>query len=87
MLAGGAAGVGAAVLLTGSCAAGAAAGKRMTVQDWFECPSCHMPASSQPFLAILAAEGRCPMCSSEVAMQDVRQVLDPLASRGAAGLL
>lgn len=56
------------------------AGKRMALQDWYECPSCHLPCSSQPFLAILAAEGKCPMCSAAVSMQDVRQVLDPLSS-------
>lgn len=54
------------------------AGKRMALYDWCECPSCHMPCSSQAFLAILSAEGRCPMCSREVSMQDVRPVKDPL---------
>jgi hypothetical protein len=56
------------------------AGNRMTLQDWCECPSCHLPCSSQAFLAILAAEGRCPMCNDEVSMQEVRQMKDPLAS-------
>jgi hypothetical protein len=56
------------------------AGKRMTLQDWYECPSCRMPCSSRSFLDILAAEGNCPMCSAAVSMQDVRQVPDPLSS-------
>jgi WD repeat-containing protein 19 len=51
----------------------------MTLQDWCECPSCHMPCSSQPFLAILAAEGKCPMCSAAVNMTDVRQVQPSLS--------
>jgi WD repeat-containing protein 19 len=57
----------------------------MTLHDWCECPSCHLPCSSQAFLAILAAEGRCPMCNNEASMQDVRQMKDPLASYQAAG--
>jgi WD repeat-containing protein 19 len=52
----------------------------MTLQDWCECPSCHLPCSSQAFLAILAADGRCPMCNDEVSMHEVRQLKDPLAS-------
>jgi WD repeat-containing protein 19 len=56
------------------------AGNRMTLQDWCECPSCHLPCSSQAFLAILAADGRCPMCNDQVSMHEVRQLKDPLAS-------
>jgi transcription initiation factor IIE alpha subunit len=52
----------------------------MTLQDWYACPNCHMPCSSQPFLAILAAEGKCPTCSAAVSMQDVREVQEPLTS-------
>lgn len=39
-----------------------------------------MPASSQAFLAILAAEANCPMCGNEVKAQDVRHVANPLGT-------
>lgn len=56
----------------------------MGLADWCECPSCHMPSSSEPFLAILAAEGRCPMCSTAVDPADVRPLADPLSTSQAA---
>ncbi|WIA17827.1 hypothetical protein OEZ85_009333 [Tetradesmus obliquus] len=62
-----------------------ATGNRMTLQDWCECPGCHLPCSSQAFLAILSAEGRCPMCNEAVSMQEVRQMKDPLASYNQQG--
>lgn len=61
----------------------AATGMRMRLADWSECPACRSPCSAEPFLAILAAEGRCPMCSAAVAMADVRPVGDPLSSAAA----
>lgn len=59
----------------------APAGKRMSLDDWCECPDCHMPCSTQPFLTILAAEGKCPMCCSSVDMTAVQQLPDPLNSK------
>ncbi|KAF8062105.1 WDR19 [Scenedesmus sp. PABB004] len=61
-----------------------ATGKRMTLADWCECPACRMPASGAGLAAILAAEGRCPMCGAEAALGDVRPVADPLAPYRAA---
>lgn len=68
------------LILLEVCSLCCPAGKRMTLQDWCECPNCHMPASSQAFLAILSAERQCPMCNNEVSVQDVRQVANPLGS-------
>ncbi len=43
-----------------------AAGMRMQVQDWAECGACKFACSTVPFINILRAERRCPMCNEEV---------------------
>lgn len=57
-----------------------ATGKRMQVQDWFDCPSCKFACSGTPFIRILQAERRCPMCGDEIDMGSVRKVPDPLGA-------
>lgn len=56
----------------------ASAGKRMRLEDWCECPACRMPCSGAGLRAILAVDGRCPMCSQTVAAGAVVPVPSPL---------
>lgn len=56
----------------------AVAGMRMYAADWCECPQCRFPGTGQGLMAVLAAEGTCPMCSAAVAPAQVRQVTQPL---------
>mmetsp|Transcript_36982 Transcript_36982/g.82211 ORF Transcript_36982/g.82211 Transcript_36982/m.82211 type:complete len:1366 (+) Transcript_36982:300-4397(+) len=53
-------------------------GKRMTLADWSECPTCKFPCSARQFIRILAAERRCCMCNEEINLDTVRKVGDPL---------
>ena len=54
-----------------------ATGKRMSLADWADCPSCHFPCSGQQFLKIIVAEKRCPMCGDEIKMDQMRRAADP----------
>lgn len=56
-----------------------ATGKRMTLMDWYQCPSCHHPCSEHQFTRLVQATRRCPLCNDEVNLEALRRVTDPSA--------
>lgn len=55
-----------------------ATGKRMSLADWAQCPTCTFPASGAQFVRILSVEFRCPMCNEEVKLDQIRKVQNPI---------
>ena len=61
-----------------------AAGRRMTLRDWAQCPSCLLPARGSSLAAYAAAGQPCPVCAHSVASLDAHCVGDPAAALAAA---
>ncbi|CAM6122003.1 unnamed protein product [Calypogeia fissa] len=55
-----------------------ASGRHMVLGNWTKCPSCQFPALTTEFIKIIEIEGTCPMCWSEVAVKDVKEISDPI---------
>lgn len=56
------------------------AGKRMTVEDWAECPSCYFPCRLAAFKQVIQAQQHCPMCDQAVSLDSVKLLKDPLGT-------
>ncbi|GBF91989.1 hypothetical protein Rsub_04713 [Raphidocelis subcapitata] len=64
-----------------------ASGKRMTLEDWAECPACRFPCGAAAMRAALSAEGACPLCGERVAADAVaRLVVTEARARAAAAV-
>ena len=55
------------------------AGKRMTVKEWAECPSCHFPCRLAAFKQVIQAQQQCPMCDQTVSLDNIQLMKDPLS--------
>ncbi|KAI9344181.1 hypothetical protein DFJ73DRAFT_840418 [Zopfochytrium polystomum] len=49
-----------------------ATGRHMVLEQWSTCPSCEFPALYEPFKALVAKTGACPMCLNTMKEEDVK---------------
>lgn len=53
------------------------AGKRMVVNEWAQCPSCHFPCRLAAFKKVIQAQEQCPMCDQAVSLDSIQLLKDP----------
>mmetsp|Transcript_37669 Transcript_37669/g.118830 ORF Transcript_37669/g.118830 Transcript_37669/m.118830 type:complete len:179 (+) Transcript_37669:4004-4540(+) len=65
-----------------------ATGRRMVLNQWSQCPSCHFPALFDDFTKLLQTDRECPMCNTTVSAAQVQRMSDPVPHlRKHAGML